>query len=50
MTSNIHQVSHLSSDHADVDTRIALDAAAVGYTRNVGNVMTQTRVSDVFKL
>ena len=35
MTSNIHEASHLSSYHADLDTRIALDAAVVGYTLNV---------------
>ena len=36
MTSNIPEASHLSSNHADLHTRIALDAAAVGYSRNVG--------------
>ena len=47
----IHEASHFSSNHADLDTGIVLDAATVGYTRNVlGNVMKQTRVSDVFKL
>ena len=49
MTSNIHEVSHLSSNHEDLDTRIvlyALDATAVGYK----NVMSESRVSDVFIL
>ena len=38
MTSNIHEASHLSSNHEDLDIRIALHAlyaTAVEYTRNV---------------
>ena len=53
MTSNIHGVSHLASNHEDLDTRIvlyALDATAVGYKKLLENVMSETRVSDVFIL
>ena len=42
MTSNIHEASHLSSNHEDLDTRIVfnkLDATSVGYKRNVGNML-----------
>ena len=35
MTSNIYEASHLLSNHEDLDSRAVLDAAAVGYTRNV---------------
>ena len=41
-TSNIHEAPHLSSDHEDLDTRVALharDAIAVGYKRNVGKCL-----------
>ena len=51
--SNINEASHLSSYHEDLDTRMALharDATAIGYNRISANVLTQTRVSDVFIL
>ena len=53
MTLNIHEVSHLSSNHEDLDTRIvlnALDATEVGYKKLLENVMSETRVSDIFIL
>ena len=53
MTVNIHEVSHLSSNHEDLDTRIVLHAFMQqqwGIKEILGNVMTQTRVSDVFIL
>ena len=40
--SNIHEASHLSSDHEDLDTRMALhalDATTVGYKINVGKCL-----------
>ena len=52
-TSNIHETPHLSSEYEDLDTGMALhaiDATAVGYERMLANVLTQIRVSDVFKL
>ena len=52
-TPNIHEASHLSSDHENLDTRMALhacNATAVGYKKMLANVLTQTRVSDVFIL
>ena len=39
MISNIHEVSHLPSNHEDLDTSVivhALEATAVGYKRNIG--------------
>ena len=38
----IHEASHLSSDHENLDTRMALhacNATAVGYKRNVGKCL-----------
>ena len=41
-TSNIHEASHLSSDHEDLKTRMTLhawDATVVGYKRTVGKCL-----------